>query len=228
MVSRNAKGTARSALPRWVFVVLAAVLVLAAVVGVSLWYQNRPAAPVTTSTPVSSTVPVAADGGDIPNGCLAGTSLSGEALLAAQKKAPHTQAGAVGLAAAFTRWGWQYPYPALADVQSVAEAFASSDDDPSIKNMATRLSTAQARSGWVSGGLSFAEGRYLVEEASADRVKVTVGGDQIKNGLPVPDTKGLTTITLLWADGGWKIQGIKPDMTTDDLFARGAALAGGC
>lgn len=68
----------------------------------------------------------------------------------------------------------------------------------------------------------------MVEDASADRVKVTVGGDQIKNGLQVPDTKGLTTVTLVWENGGWKVQEIKPDRTVEDLFTNGAALAGGC
>lgn len=225
MVSRKAEGTARRGFPRWAIVVLSFVAVLAVVAGVSIWYQKNPSAPV--AAPGSSMAPVPA-GADFPNGCLAGKDTSVDALIAAQKKAPHTEAGAVSLAAAFMRWGWQYPYPSLSDGQMVVRAFAGPDAESSIKDLAANITAAKPKVGWASGGVSFAEGRYLVEDSSPDRVKVTVGGDQIKNGLRVPDTKSLTTVTLVWESEVWKVQEIKPARTLEDLFTNGAALAGGC
>ncbi|MDJ0318874.1 hypothetical protein [Arthrobacter antibioticus] len=225
MVSRKAEGTARRGFPRWAIVTLIVVVVLAIVVGVSIWYQKNPSATVAAPSPSASIAPV---GGDIPNGCLAGKDTSVTALIGAQKKAPHTEAGAVGLAAAFMRWGWQYPYPSLSDGQIVVESLASTDAGPSFKDLSAKITAAKPKDGWASGGLSFAEGRYLVEDSTQDRVKVTVGGDQIKNGLRVPNTKSLTTVTLVWESEAWKVQEIKPVRTLEDLFTNGAALAGGC
>lgn len=227
MVSRKAEGTARRGFPRWAIVALSFVVVLAVVAGVSIWYQKNPPATVTAPSPSASVAPVPA-GGDFPNGCLAGKDTSVAALIAAQKKAPHTEAGAVSLAAAYSRWLLQYPRPALADATTAIEQFKSSDADESITGKPQELSSAKPLDGWASGGISFAEGRYMVEDSSADRVKVTVGAAAIKNGLPVPDYKVLTSYVLVWESGAWRFQSSDPARTLEDLFTNGALLAGGC
>lgn len=225
MVSRKAEGTARRGFPRWAIVVLSFVAVLAVVMGVSIWYQKNPSATVAAPAPSASAAPV---GGEVPNGCLAGKDTSVTALIAAQKKAPHTEAGAVGLAAAFMRWGTQYPYPASGDGKTVIDELASSDADGSILDIPSNVAAGKAREGWASGGVSFAEGRYIVEDSSQDRVKVSIGGARIKNGLPLPDRKALGTFTLVWQDDEWKLQSSDPARTLEDLFTNGALLDGGC
>lgn len=229
MAARREEGAGQRGrrMPRWAVVVIAIVLVLAVIVGVSVWYQMNPAKTPAAPPPATVSAPPG-DASEIPNGCLAGKDTSAAALIAAQKKAPHTEAGAIGLAAAFTKWGWQYPYPSRTDGEAVVSSFASDDAGPSVKELVTRIASAKPREGWASGGLSFAEGRYLVDDSSSDRVKVTVGGDQIKNGLPDGENKAFTTVTLVWATDRWKIQEIKPSRTLEDLFTNGAALAGGC
>jgi hypothetical protein len=227
MVSRNTEGTARRGFPRWSFVLLAIVLVLAVVTGVSIWYQSHPPKTAAAPSPSTSAVPATA-GGDIPNGCLAGKDTSAAALITAQKKAPHTEAGAVGLAAAFTRWMLQYPRPNPTDTNRVIAEYRSTDVDKTITDLPRQLASAKDLEGWASGGVSFAEGRYIVEDSTPDRVKVTVGGAEIKNGLPVPDYKVLATWTLVWQDDVWRFQATSADRTVEDLFTNGAALAGGC
>ncbi|MCZ2403548.1 hypothetical protein IV498_10235 [Paenarthrobacter sp. Z7-10] len=204
------------------------VLVLAVVAGVSIWYQTHPPKTAAAPSPSTSAAPVTAGAGDIPNGCLAGRDTSAAALIAAQKKAPHTEAGAVGLAAAFSRWFLQYPRPVAADAEKAVEQLKSQGADKSITDKPNELASSKPLGGWISGGLSFAEGRYIVEDSSADRVKVTVGGAEIKNGLPVPDSKILSTFTLVWESGNWRIASISASRTVEDLFTNGAALAGGC
>ena len=225
MVSRKAEGTARRGFPRWAIVVVSFLAVLAVIAGVSIWYQKNPSAPVATPAPSASS---ALAGGDVPNGCLAGKDTSVTALIAAQKKAPHTEAGAVGLAAAFMRWGTQYPFPTNEDGKTVVAEIASADADDSILEIPSNVAAGKARDGWASGGVSFAEGRYLVEDSTPDRVKVSVGGARIKNGLPLPDHKALGTFILVWEDGGWKLQSSDPARTLEDLFTNGALIAGGC
>jgi hypothetical protein len=228
MVARNAEGTARRGFPPWVIVVLTVVLVLAVAAGVSIWYQRNPPTSAAAPSPSTSSAPAAVTGGDIPNGCLAGQSTSVGALIAAQKKAPHTEAGAVGLAAAFSRWMLQYPRPKLADANKVIDQLKSSDADQTITDLPSQLASVKPMDGWASGGLSFADGRYIIEDSSQNRVKVTVGGAEIKNGLPVPDYKVLGTFALAWQKGTWKFQSSSADRTVEDLFTNGAALAGGC
>lgn len=229
MAARREEGAGQRGrrMPRWAVVVIAIVLVLAVIVGVSVWYQMNPAKTPAAPAPVTVSAP-SGDASEIPNGCLAGKDTSAAALIAAQKKAPHTEAGAIGLAAAFSRWSSQYPYPPDADGKSVVAAIASSDADSSIKDIPAQIAAKKPADGWASGGISFAEGRYVVEDSTPDRVKVTVGGAGVKNGLPIPDYKVLRTLALVWQDGAWKIQSASADRTLEDLFTNGAALAGGC
>lgn len=228
MASRNDQGTARRGFPRWGVVVLAAILVLAAIVGVSIWYQRNPSQ--STVVPVSSApaAPTAVAGGEFPNGCLAGKDTSVDALIAAQKKAPQTEAGAVGLAAAFMRWATQYPFPSTTDGEKLLATMASTQADPSILQIPSNIAQNKPRDGWASGGVSFAEGRYLVENSSQDRVIVTVGGQRIKNGLPIPDNKVLGTFALVWEENVWKLQSSLEARTDQNLFVDGTSLAGGC
>jgi len=228
MVARNAEGTARRGFPRWAIAVLIAVVVLALVAGVSIWYQMHPPTTAAAPSPSTSSAPAAVAGGDIPNGCLAGTSTSAAALLVAATKAPHTEAGAVGLAAAFTRWAGQYPHPTTTDGERVVAALASTHADGSILDIPANIAAKKPRDGWVSGGVSFADGRYIVDGAGADQLTVTVGGAGIKNGLPIPDNTVVGTFMLVWENGMWKLQSSLPARTDENLFTNGAALAGGC
>lgn len=225
MVSRKAEGTARRGFPRWAIVVVSFLAVLAVVAGVSIWYQKNPPAPVAAPSSSEAPAPV---GGEFPNGCLAGKDTSVDALIAAQKKATHTEADAVGLAAAFMRWATQYPYPSTVDGEKLLAALASTKADPSILDIPANIVANKPRDGWVSGGVSFAEGRYLIDNSTQDTITVSLGGQRIKNGLPIPDNRVLGAFTLVWEGDVWKLQSSLEARTDQNLFVDGTSLVGGC
>ncbi|NHW49247.1 MULTISPECIES: hypothetical protein [unclassified Paenarthrobacter] len=222
MVRRSSTATARRGFPRWAWFVVGAVLVVALVGGVAAWYQGNPQAGGPAPTP-SATSDVAA----IPNGCLAGTSNDAAALLKAQKEAPHSEAGAVGFAAAVLRWIAQYPRPSVGDGTSVSAAILANGATGTVANLAENLAAAKPLTGVTSGSLNFADGRYVVEETTPDMVRVTVGGAEVRNGKPT-DQKIASTVTLVWEDSVWKVRSDGTERTLDELFASGSAFSGGC
>lgn len=222
MVRRSSTADARRGFPRWAWFVIGIAVVIALVAGVSAWYQAAPRATgPTTSAPATS------DAAALPNGCLAGASNEADGLLKAQKEAPRSEAGAVGLAAAVLRWIAQYPRPTAGDGATVSTAILAKGATGTVANLAANLAAAKPLPGITSGSLNFADGRYVVEEATADMVRVTVGGAEVRNGKPT-DQKIASTITLVWEDDVWKVRSDGNERPLDDLFATGSAFSGGC
>lgn len=222
MVRRSSIATARRGFPRWAWLVVGVVVVVALVGGVSAWYQANPQPNGPAATP-SATNDVAA----IPNGCLAGASNDAAGLLKAQKEAPHSEAGAVGFAAAVLRWIAQYPRPSAGDGTTVSAAILAKGATGTVANLAANLAAAKPLPGVTSGSLNFADGRYAVEEATPDMVRVTVGGAEVRNGKPT-EQKIASTVTLVWEDSVWKVRSDGTERTLDELFASGSAFSGGC
>lgn len=214
---------------RWPWVVGAIAIVLALIVGVSIWYQSRqpeatpaPAPVATSSSPATSAV------GDSPNGCLAGTTNETETLLSAQANTPQTEAGAVSVAAAIFRWGLQYPRPTEAEGIEVAEAAVASNSSGTLTKMAENFASPQPVEGVTSFRLSFADGRYLVREKSDKEMDVVLGASQVLNGRQV-DEKTASVFTMVWEDDRWKIRSDSSEgINLENLYKIGATFAGGC
>lgn len=222
MVRRSSTADARRGFPRWTWLVVGIAVVVALVAGVSAWYQGRPQAAGPSAAPTVTTGTAAA-----PSGCLAGASNEAAGLLKAQEDAPHSEAGAVGFAAAVLRWIAQYPRPSAGDGATVSAAILAEGATGTVANLAANLAAAKPLPGVTSGSLNFADGRYVVEEATPDMVRVTVGGAEVRNGKPT-DQKIASTITVVWEDAAWKVRSDGNDRTLDDLFATGSAFSGGC
>lgn len=221
MVRRSSTPNARRGFPRWAWLVVGVVVALALVGGVTAWYQANPQ----TSSPAT---PAATNGAAaIPNGCLAGAPNDAASLLRAQKEAPHSEAGAVGFAAAVMRWIAQYPRPSAGDGTTVSAAILAKGATGTVANLAANLAAAKPLPGVTSGSLNFADGRYLVEEGTPDMVRVTVGGAEVRNGKPT-DQKIASTVTVVWEGNAWKIRSDGTERTLDELFATGSAFSGGC
>lgn len=212
---------------RWPWVVGAIAIVLALIVGVSIWYQSRQpeAAPAPVATSSSSATSAV---GDSPNGCLAGTTNETKTLLSAQADAPQTEAGAVSVAAATLRWLLQYPRPSADDAVQVQNAVVASDASGVIATFADNIANAQTVEGATSYRLSFADGRYLVRESSGEMVEVTIGATQVLNGQPTEE-KLASTYTMVWENARWKVQSDDSEnVDLEQLYSTGATFAGGC
>lgn len=222
MVRRSSTASARRGFPRWAWLVVGAVVVIALVGGVAAWYQGNPQASGPSAQPSATN-----DAAAIPNGCLAGASNDAAGLLKAQQEAPHSEAGAVGFAAAVLRWAAQYPRPSAGDATSVSVGILAKGATGTIANLAANLATAKPLPGVNSGSLNFAEGRYVVEESTPDMVRVTVGGAEVRNGKST-DQQIASTLTIVWEDNMWKVRSDGTERTLDELFASGSAFSGGC
>jgi hypothetical protein len=222
MVRRSSTANARRGFPRWAWLVVGVVVVLALAGGVSAWYQGNPQTAGPVATPAATT-----DAAAIPNGCLAGTPNDAASLLKAQKDAPHNEAGAVGFAAAVMRWIAQYPRPSAGDGTTVSASILAKGATGTVANLAANLAAAKPLPGVTSGSLNFADGRYLVEESTPDMVRVTVGGAEVRNGKAT-DQKIASTVTIVWEGDAWKVRSDGTERTLDELFATGTAFSGGC
>jgi hypothetical protein len=223
MVSRSSADSGRRALPRWAWIVAGLVVVLALVGGVSTWYQGNPP----TGQPAPKINEPTATAAAVPNGCMAGSANDAAGLLQAQKDAPHSQDGAVGFAAAVLRWIAQYPRPSAQDGNTVAASILAKGATGTIADLAANMASAKTLPGVNSGSLNFSEGRYMVEEATPDMVRVTVGGAEVQNGKRTNQNIA-STFTMVWESGVWKVRSDGTERSLEELFTEGSAFSGGC
>lgn len=206
--------------------ILVAVLVVIAV-SVSVWYAFRPAA--TTVPPTASASPtVTGLGTGLANGCLAGPGKSVEALIAAQKVAPHTTLGAVELAASFVRWYAQYPWPSAKDATAASTAFAAPNASPTIKDLSGFYSSRATQTASGTGGISMVKGKYFIQSGSPDLATIVIGGKGIEDGVESPTRAYSVTVSLVWDAEKWKIVDAHNTMDVQELFDQGTPFAGGC
>jgi hypothetical protein len=157
---------------------------------------------------------------------MAGASNDAAGLLQAQKDAPHSQAGAVGFAAAVLRWIAQYPRPNAKDGTTVAASILARGATGTIANLATNMASAKTLPGVNSGSLNFSDGRYMVEEATSDMVRVTVGGAEVQNSKPTNQNIA-STFTMVWESGVWKVRSDGTELSLGGALHRRFSVLGG-
>lgn len=219
--------TQRSRLP---WILLAVVIVIGLVIAAVAYFGNRGATTTPKPSSSSSASPSAVSD-PAPTGCLGGKGRNAAMVLAAQKTAPHTTNGAVEVAAAFTRWLDQYPYPSSPDSQQIQDKSLASSA-PTKDLVAFFASNPNLSGGLVPDGesyyLSTIPGVYHVESAETNEVIVSVGTGLVTDGSLNATLRGSVTVTVEWQSGNWKFVRSTGTRTTQDLYAIGTPFTGGC
>lgn len=214
---------------RTLWVVVA--IVVAIVVGVAAWYAFRPASGEKQAAP-AATPAVSAPGTGLANGCLAGPGKTVQALIEAQKVAPHTTIGAIELAASFDRWAAQFPWPSNADAKLASNTFASESGSPLISDLPAYFSSRQtqpnASNSGETAGVSYAAGRYFIDSATPTKVVTVLGSKVVDNGTVSATKARSVTLAMVWESGEWKVADMSYTMDPQALFDQGTPFAGGC
>lgn len=208
--------------PRWAWILVAVVVVVGLIAGVSMLYTStRKDTPVTPTT----APPVAASGAD---GCIAGRANDADSLLEGARKQPHTAEGAAATAAGFLRFAAQYPWPTEQELTAVLTdiyVLAPGEDAQDLAKDA--LSTSPLKNAQTAG-FSLANGRYVIEPSSShDEVQVSVAAHVVNDGT-LSGVTSATTYTLVWSDGIWKVADFKDIDDEQTILDAGAAFIGGC
>lgn len=224
-----ARTTARPPAPKWPWIV--GIIVVAVLVVVAVVVFTRPSG---NDQPISSpaaTSTAAADGGEAPTGCLGGDKRDAAMVLAAQKAAPDTSAGAVEFAAAMQRFLYQYPYPSADDAAAASKTVMAKDAE--TRDLAAFFATNPN----ISGGLvpdgqtyyrSTIPGVWHLESYSNDQAVVSIGTGVVVDGKLNTTIRGSITVTVVWEDGAWKFLTSSGTRTTEDLYSVGTAFTAGC
>jgi hypothetical protein len=231
-----ARTTARPPRRQWPWILAAAVVVVALIVGVTVFYNSRTDGRIiATTAPTSSTAPTATAGGAdaAPTGCLGGEARDAAMIMAAQKAAPHTSNGAVEVAAALVRWSYQFPYPSPEDADQVGAAVVSSKAPESFRDLRAFYATnPNVSGGMVADGIEYSlstvPGVWHLESYSGDEAEVSIGTGLIVDGVLSTTLRISTTVTLSWEDGAWKAEGLGATRTTEDMYAIGTQFTEGC
>ena len=204
-------------------VLLVCVAVAVVVAGAAVLFgSQRPAA----STSPSQTLGQAEVGG--VNGCLAGTDVTTVAMLNAQRTAPHTQQGATALSAVILAWMMQIPRIPAAEGTEAMKTLMASNAASDLLDQPRQLASATFPTDLKTGRISFVNGKYVIESATADEVRVSVGGSAVYNGQRADSDTWAMTFDLLWEGGMWKLKNNDkaPDVGTTQQS--GTAFTGGC
>lgn len=220
---------------RWPWVVGVGV-VTAVIIAIAV-ASSQPGAPSPSDLPPSVSATQKEDSmsgpGTAPTGCLGGSGLDTDMILAAQSAAPHTSNGAVDVAAAILRWSQRAPLPDEAEANRMEDAVIASGATDGFRDM----SAAFAKNGpnyptGVEPGQTFSVsmigGMWHLEEATADRVVVTVGGKYIVDGALTANHWVSGTFTLVWEDDTWKLLSASGERPWGKLAPIGRTFTGEC
>lgn len=215
----------RRRVPRWVWALVALVVVGALVAGVSALFAGNRAS--TDIPPPSPSAPASADtaGAD---GCIAGRDNSAESLIAGARNQPQTEAGAAGVAAGQMRFLFQYPWPAEEELtEMIGELWMVTSNEEAEKN-AQAIRSQNGPESARTAGASFADARYVVETGgTSERVSISVGAHGVTDNQLNGGSTSMT-FALVWQDGVWKLDKIAASRSADDVLANGIAFVGGC
>ncbi|MEA5456956.1 hypothetical protein SPF06_19715 [Sinomonas sp. JGH33] len=204
-------------------VLLLCVAVVAAIAGAAaLFGPQRPTAQPTSTQPVGQ-----AEVGGV-NGCLAGTDVTTAAMLTAQRTAPHTQQGATAFAAVIFAWMTQIPRIPAAEGTEAMKTLQSSNAASDLLDQPRQLASATFPAGLKTGRTSFVNGKYLIASATADEVRVSVGGSAVYNGQRADSDTAAMTFDLVWEGGMWKLKNNDQAQDVTMTFKSGTPFAGGC
>ncbi|MGP5397673.1 hypothetical protein ACTXMJ_15445 [Arthrobacter rhombi] len=213
----------RRPIPRWVWVLVAVLLVVGLVAGVSVFYAKS--RKDETTAPAPSSAPAAASGAD---GCIAGRDNDARSLIEGAKKQAQTDDGAASVAAGQMRYMFKYPWPAekeltkmIHELWTVTSESEATDSAQAVRNQAGPKEAATA-------GVSFADARYIIEPTStADRVDVTLAAQGITDHQLNGKSTSMT-FSMLWQSGIWKLDDITETRTAEDVLDNGSSFVGGC
>lgn len=211
----------RRKVPRWLWVLLAIVVVVGLVAGVSAFFAgNR------DKEPVSPAPPPAASGG--ADGCIAGRDNDAESLIAGAKKQPHTDDGAASVAAGQMRYMFKYPWPAEEELTKMIGELWTVTSEQEAREGAQAVRNQTGPKEAATAGVSFADARYLIEPASsADYVEVTLAAQGITDHQLNGKSTSMT-FTMTWESNTWKLDEITESRTAEDVLDNGASFVGGC
>lgn len=229
-VTRTGTGTKR----RWPLIATVAGVLLAAVVGVSVFFALRPAPAQVAKPPTPALTPTTPDpsspavtGGAtvLADGCLGGTDPI-KAIRIAHAKAPLTPSGAAELVATWARWQGQAPHDPVQYQRIGREIWA-----PSLPADRRKTPTQPAGAiAWVSTD----QARYRVTDASKSDVTIeslftqTVSQDGAKTQVEHVGRVTLTAISGRWAFKAIGASGPDPAQAVRRLQAEGLPYRGGC
>lgn len=185
-----------------------------------------------TSTPQpSASAPIVIDDGDAPDGCLGGETINTGMLRDAQAEAPHTLAGAVEFATAFSRWGIRWPAPTAADGEDAQSFALAANSDYDLE--ATYKAAPNFLSNIVPAGseyhLSSLLGEYEIVTYSEDEALVNVSLAVVVDGELRPELRSFVGHRLVWGDHGWEIEAsVEPLSDVNDMAKWGTPYSVGC
>lgn len=217
------RSSERRQVPRWVWVLAAIILVVGLVAGVSAFYASTRKDEATAPAP-SAPSPAAAGGAD---GCIAGRDNDAKSLIEGAKKQTHTDEGAVGTAAGMVRWILQYPWPSEKEATDVMTTLSTVTDKEEIASSVAALRQFPAPESARTGSITFADGRYVIESAEPDRVKVSVAGQGVADSQ-LTGKSAVMTLTMVWTNDTWKLTESDTGRTAEDALSNGVAFTGGC
>lgn len=181
-----------------------------------------------SSTPTTSPSSTTSTSREVPSGCLV-EGLDSAMLLRTQQLAPHTQEGAVELAAALSRWLQQYPQPSADDAAAAAGILAS---ESPVNLQQTVTTTENPSKGLVPNGepfhISTVLGEWLVESYSPERAIVSTQAAIVVNNAINPQFRLGTSFELVWEADHWAVLQARQPRDVQQLVDAGTAFEGGC
>ncbi len=227
----------RRGLPRWAWVLIALLAAIALVAVAVAVFGRRgqtivlPPAPAPSQsaisampTPEPSSLASSAAPVTLADGCLGGVLELDGAVLAAQRQAPLTPAGAASFTATLVRWAFAAPAPAYqaATAEQIMTANATGAAVRSLSSSKDLANSADA--------LDFSAGKYYVESFTGDSAIVSylAGGTGTLNGAPVDPGVVGGTVYLKAVNGTWHYQDRTAQRSIEDLQRMGVPYSGGC
>ena len=224
-----ARTTARPPAPKWPWIVGGVVVVALIIAAVFVFTRSSGNdQPVSSPAATSTGAP---DGAEAPTGCLGGDKRDAAMVLAAQKAAPDTSAGAVEFAAAMQRFLYQYPYPTADDAVAATNAVMAKDAE--TRDLAAFFATnPNISGGLVPDGQSYYRstipGVWHLESYSNNQAVVSIGTGVVIDGKLNTTIRGSITVTVVWEDGAWKFLTSSGTRTTEELYSVGTPFTAGC
>jgi len=214
---------------KWPWIVIG--VIVAALIAYALYAvaTNKPVTEPTPEPTTSESTPV----DSVPTGCLGGDGLDAGTLLATQDNAAHSTSGAVEVAAALTRWAYQYPYPSAEDAQAASGSVISSKAPDSFRDLVGFFASEPNLSGGLVADnteyrLSTVTGVWYIDSKAPDQVTTSIGSAFVVDGQLSSSLKASTTVTLRWENGAWRADQLAGAHTTEELFEIGTPFTGGC
>ncbi|MFK3672473.1 hypothetical protein ACI2IX_20080 [Leifsonia aquatica] len=209
-----------------VAVAAAAVLLIA---GSILWWTSSAGTPTAARTPTASTTS-STPSGAIARACPAGT-VTTATVQALRAEKDFTPVGAVEFLTAFLQLTAQAtPEPA----DGALEFSQAASTGAVLENATAALQPGgNAYGDTATHGEVFVGGKYLIEDATSQRVTVSLFGLMVTGGELATNTDGNTiraggTYTLEPSTDGWVVTGMSAGTPLDTVEATGVAFSGGC